>query len=382
MAGFLPPRTPRGPNAFESLLGGLAESVPQAFQQFQNQNRQREAAEKLGLDPAVFALPQEGQAAYFKSKFAPEKQMSPLQETQQRLAEEKLKALQGQQDIFDRLKGKQPTIGKEPRLEAQETGIGSFSDMDLRELAAFKGQPGQAGILGNIADAELQERKESLKTRSKKETEYFKFNEPKLAELSQNERKTDLENARFSRMEQLFSDPSKFPSPLLASIFSKDGQINDVIYSQMTPEAQEAVKLIVDSTSNIKDTYGSRVTNFDLQTYLKKLPSLLMSPEGRQRVIRDLMTINDINQLHNRGIQEIFEDVGGSDKIPFSKAESIFKKKYGSQIERMMKDFITPERKVFTDRPDPKQYLGKKIKDKDTDEIFISDGENWIPFEG
>lgn len=225
---------------------------------------------------------------------------------------------------------------------------------------------------------------EGRQARTNKEKAFFKFNEPKLSEIAGIERKIQIDNARFTKLGDLFSDNSKFPHQTLAALMTKDGQINDVAYSQLTPEAQEAVKLIIDSTSGIKDTYGARVTNFDLQTYLRKLPSLLTSPEGRQRVIKDLKSINDINSVYNEGIQDVFEKAGGSDKISFSEAERKFKREYGSELQRKIDKFLeppAPKNNQFKELPSAKQYLGKKMKNPETGEIFISDGITWKPYE-
>lgn len=258
----------------------------------------------------------------------------------------------------------------------------TWTNEQISQARSLLGQPGNAGIIGQMGDNEAKKRELENKNRTAKEKEYFKFNEPKLAEISKAERTLKLENARYNRLGELFKDQEKFPSTLLAGLFTKEGNLNDLAYSQLSPSAQEAVKLIIDMTSGIKDTYGSRVTNFDLQTYLRKLPSLLNTPEGKQRILRDLQTINQINQKYNQGIQEIFEEAGGSDKISFSEAERRFNKKYGKEVDTMLSEFVTPTQKNFKEIPDPSRFLGKKLKDDKTGEIFISDGKEWKPFKG
>jgi len=294
-----------------------------------------------------------------------------------------------------KLLGMLPGFGKrlagEQSREADEFGDTEVPEMDMKEifdpaqlsdqdiLAATIIDPNIGRMLESQKEAVAKEKTEERKSKEKKEGKYFAFNEPKLAEIADSERKLSIENARYNRLGELFSDPTQFPSGLLASLVTRDGQINDVAYSQLSPSAQEALKLIIDSTSNIKDTYGARVTNFDLQTYLRKLPSLLNSPEGKMRVLRDLQTVNRVNQLYNRGIQEVFDDAGGSDKIPFSTAEKKFKKKYGDQLNSLLEDFATGDKRNFKELPDAKKYLGKRIKDDETGEILISDGTSWKP---
>lgn len=377
----------------DRLLSGAKESagmVSNLAGNYQRQQEQAQAIQKMGLDPSILSLPEHAQAEYFKKAFSTEKSLTPLQIAQQHLAEERLNALKGQQDLFSKLtSGNQENEFNSMEGEGQQRlpqeGQGQLSKLpkeNLMQLSAFAGQPGQQGVIGNMAKAELDRQGKENSERTSKEKQFFKLNEPKLMELSDTQRKLETEAMRYEKLNNLFQDPSKFPSSFTAALFTKDGNINDIVYSQLTPEAQESIKLIIDSTSNIKDTYGARITNFDLQTYLKKLPSLLNSPEGKQRVLRDLQIMNELNRLHASGIQEIFEESGGSDKIPYSTAESRYKKRYG-EIEKELKDkFINPDKGIMKSLPNPDQYLGKKIKNEETGEILISDGNEWKPFKG
>ncbi len=378
---FILPEVPKRQTTAQKLSSGLGHGLNIA-QQLVGQQQQREAMSKLGIDPNVLSLPEQGQAAFFKHHFAQPKEMTLLQQSQKALADERLKALQSNQNLFGSIFNQQQGQSKGENQTQSGFDLSQVPEEKLREAAAFKGQPGEMGILGNIAQGELDRQEGERKSRSKKEGEYFKFNEPKLAELATTAQNLQMEDARFSRLENLFQDHSKFPSTITAALFSKDGQLRDVAYSQLTPEAQEAIKLIIDSTSNIKDTYGARVTNFDLQTYLKKLPSLFNSPEGKMRVLRDLRIMNQLNRLHAEGIQDIFEEAGGSDKIPYSKAEKLYKKKFGPLEKQLVEQFVSTDKGIFNEKPDAAKHLGRKIKDSETGEIYISNGTEWTPFKG
>jgi hypothetical protein len=366
----------------QKLNTGVGRGLDMASQ-MQAASQQKEAIRKAFGDE-VANLPPELQKIYISESLKGQRPLNPLQQA-------KLDALEGQQKLFKQLYNKQgqenipgmDQFQENEQIQSQDQNpLSSAPKNLLHQVANFAGQPGPEGIIGNMAKSELERQEKENKQRTDKEKQYFKFNEPKLAQLADTERKLELESARYDRLGELFSDSSKFPSSLTAALFSKDGQINDLVYSQLTPEAQEAIKLIIDSTSNIKDTYGARVTNFDLQTYLKKLPSLLNSPEGKMRVLRDLQIMNQLNQLHAQGIQEIFDEKGGSDKIPFSTAEKLYKDRYGAMERQMLDKFIHAEKGKFNEMPDPDKYLGRKIRNPETGEVFISDGQEWKPFKG
>jgi hypothetical protein len=401
MALTILPHVDRGPSKSQQTAQALTGLLKQGIEMYgQHQISKQRAAQlaqedaKLqshGIDVSGISDPKMRQAyvgaalqgsnaqqlAQFKEQLKQqtiEKQTSQLRERYQQQEPKKMgeKLASGE---------KQPTT--------QETRK-PFDDLEIAEASVTN--PQLARVMQDQNDILIREEREEKKAkemleaeerknRTNKEKAFFKFNEPKLAEIAGTERKIKVDNARFSRLEDLFSDTSKFPHQTLAAFMTKDGQLNDVAYSQLTPEAQEAVKLIIDSTSGIKDTYGARVTNFDLQTYLRKLPSLMTSPEGRSRVLRDLKNINDINSTYNEGIQDIFDKAGGSDKISFSEAERRFKKEYGKELDRKVEKFISPSQTKFDSLPSAKQYLGKKMKNPETGEIFISDGIEWKPFE-
>lgn len=377
MVQILPPKQ-RNPSFLEQLGSGMGAALPSAVQgyvdkinqqkQMQQQAQQmlaeNEQLKKMGIDLSGIQDPKMRQAAFSEAVKGQEKR---------KLFEEKKKV------FSDLLSGNQrPPSG----MKDQDSGIepSQFTPEQILEGTLLEAPLGRA--MQSLQDVGLREKREEHKEQTDKEKEYFKLNEPKLIQMADNLNKLEMEQSRYDRLGQLFSDPSKFPSSFTAALFSKEGQINDKAYALLSPEAQEAIKLIIDSTSNIKDTYGSRVTNFDLQTYLKKLPSLLNTSEGKSRVLRDLQIMNQLNQMHTNGIMEVFDEAGGTDKIPYSKAEAIYKKKYGPQEKRLRELFVNPEKHSFKDMPNAFEYLGRKIKNPETGEIFISDGNEWKPFRG
>jgi len=388
------PAAQRRPTFSQQLSANLGNVLQQERQnQLSREASESDHARKLELLEREYGL--RGQM--------PQRQMTPLQEAQQKLAEQRLQNLKGQQGLFQSMFGaeqpseessligsgmqqEKPSFGQSIMQEPQEMqgqfNLKKATDQQLNQLSAFANQPGETGVIGSMAKNEVEERRRQEARRTDKEKQFFKMNEPKVMQLADTSQKLSTEGLRYDRLQELFSDPSKLPSSFTAALFTKDGNINDIVYSQMSPQAQEAIKLIIDSTSGIKDTYGARITNFDLQTYLKKLPSLLNSPEGKQRVLRDLQIMNKLNKMHADGIMEVFEEAGGTDKIPYSTAEKKYKAKFAKQEQSLREMFVHPEKEKFNEMPAASKYLGKKIKNPETGEIFISDGVEWKPFKG
>jgi hypothetical protein len=205
--------------------------------------------------------------------------------------------------------------------------------------------------------------------------------EPEL--LKREERLGHLEESgmRFDRLEKLFSPEleSKFPSALVTGLFTKDGELRPTAAAMLSPEAQEATKLIADELRGVKDTFGARISNFELQAYMKRLPTLLNTAEGRKRVLRDLKSMNEMNRFHDEKVLDIVDRGGGAGAISLSKAERIFRKEYSGQLKDMREAFINPEKSEFSQLPLPASYAGQKIVDEETGQVFRSDGKNWIP---
>lgn len=180
------PAVQRGPSVGQRLSQGVGRALDMGSQLMQ-QNQQKQALQQLGIDPSVLSLPEQGQAAYFKNKFAPEKGMTPLQETQQRLAEARLGQIHSQEDLFNQLKGVSPQsqqIGEQQQPQAPS--IDKMPAGNLEQLAAFKGQPGQQGVLGNMAQAEIDRREKEKELGKKEFLEERKYHSGYTKELEKN----------------------------------------------------------------------------------------------------------------------------------------------------------------------------------------------------
>lgn len=222
-------------------------------------------------------------------------------------------------------------------------------------------------------------RESAIKNQTEKEKRYYKFNEPIATEANKRLQNLEIQDARFERLEELNKNYSdKFPSRLTAAWFSKDGQINKVGQALLSDEAQEFVKLVQDNLSEAKDTFGARITNFDIDAFLRRLPSLLNSAEGRARVLRDLRLINQINRDHAAGVLSIFRENGGTDQIAYSEVENIYRERNKDKIANWKREFVQGNQ-ILNQLPNASENSNRVIENKKTGEYLRSDGTNWIP---
>jgi len=144
-----------------------------------------------------------------------------------------------------------------------------------------------------------------------------------------------------------------------------------------SPESQRFVKTLNEFSSGAKDTFGSRVTNFDLAQYLKRFPTLLNTEEGRRQLFDQMKIVNQINSIYYKNLKKVYDKAGGARNIDSDIAERLAEKLSESKVNDLSDKF--KQIGEFKSLPAASEFKGKKMRDKKTGEIFISDGKNWIP---
>lgn len=160
------------------------------------------------------------------------------------------------------------------------------------------------------------------------------------------------------------------------------------LFGKVNPETQRWVKTINDFTTKAKDSFGSRVTNFDLQQFLRRLPGLLNTYDGRKQIIEQMKTINQLDSLYENAIKNVYK-TKGLENISYEEAVDIAERNI-EDPERELRDkfdrisdtldsleFSEGNTTTFDQLPSPKQYIGKRIQDEESGEIFESDGKSW-----
>jgi hypothetical protein len=212
--------------------------------------------------------------------------------------------------------------------------------------------------------------------RVKRQSERFKIGQPIREEAATKLRGFARDRERLEILESL-NKSAKLPKDFGLLNVDKEGNLRFPFAS--SPEAQRFVKTLNEFSSGAKDTFGSRVTNFDLAQFLKRFPTLLNSEEGRRQIAQQMKIVNDINSVYYKNLQDIFSKSGGARRIDADVAEDLAERRSEKAIDELVKRF--DEIGQFSSQPAASQFKGRKIRDKETGEILISDGENWIPVE-
>lgn len=127
-----------------------------------------------------------------------------------------------------------------------------------------------------------------------------------------------------------------------------------------SPETQEYVKIFSRFQNRAKDAFGSRVTNFDLASYMKQFPGLLNTAEGRERILRMMSINNDLDQLYERAIGQIYKKYGLSG-IPQEKADELAQSFIRDETERLENEYLNLDEQNASQSEESSQLSGRMI---------------------
>jgi hypothetical protein len=140
-----------------------------------------------------------------------------------------------------------------------------------------------------------------------------------------NDARTALRNNQkqglyIDRLSQL-NDSSKLPQGFgKMDINPKSGEI--FFPALAGKEAELYEKTINEFTSAAKDSYGARVTNFDLQQFMRRLPRLSNSPEGRKLILAQMKVLQELDRVHEQSLVDTYDHYGVG-KINTQQAQNI-----------------------------------------------------------
>lgn len=141
----------------------------------------------------------------------------------------------------------------------------------------------------------------------------FKETKPERIQISDRARGARTNMARLTKMEQL-NNKGNLNSPLYLEGLKTFGIDIDAL---KTPDTQEFNKLSIDFLSDANKVFGGRVTNYDAQTWLKRIPSLMQSKEGRQQVIQDLRVFEKAALIDEQAAKEVLKRNKGVPPLDF-----------------------------------------------------------------
>ena len=234
----------------------------------------------------------------------------------------------------------------------------------------------------------LEEKKEV----SKEQREGYKLNKPEIKEIIGKAEKARENITNLERMEEIEKEDG-LDTPRYIEFLKRTGF--NIPYL-MKPGSQEFNNLVRGFIRDARTYFGARVTNFELDQFLKGIPSLSMSPEGRKRVIANLKRYNRVSLLYNDALKKVISENNGV--VPLDLLIKI-DDEVGKKIDRISEQFKEDLKKpvplakeaipaagnvIGITRGVPlsgqKGQKGDKLRNKRTGEVeFIHNGMEWEP---
>lgn len=279
----------------------------------------------------------------------------------QMLMQSKMKRMQQREKLKDFYDLSKKLNGEGGILDtSQKPSHSDISDQEI--LAASQIDPNLAKL--------LQSQKEfSFKEASSR----FKETKDERKEILSQARAAKENNLRLDRMEEL-NKSGKLVSGLYNDMLKRLG----IDYASLkNPESQEFEKLSIDMLRNAKEIFGNRVSNFEVSTFLKSIPNLSQTPEGRERVIRNLKLLNQGSELRAQALKDILKENKGVP--PYDISEQV-EERISPHLDQISEEFVVSPldtRKSFESLPSPSEFSGKIIRDTISGKRFQSDGTKW-----
>ena len=137
----------------------------------------------------------------------------------------------------------------------------------------------------------------------------------------------------------------------------------DLIIPQAgTREEQLFVKTVNDFTVKAKESFGARVTNFELDRFMQRLPTLANSPEGRGLIMRQMQIVNQINQLEKKEIEKVFDQYGVRN-IDYPEAQKIARSRIEKPKEELRKEYFNLEQVAKKEEEEFISKLKKNVQE-------------------
>lgn len=116
------------------------------------------------------------------------------------------------------------------------------------------------------------------------------------------------ENMRLDRMEAL-DDKGNLSTPVMVKTLQALGLPLGILSN---PDSEEYAKLEAEFLRDVRQIFpGGRITNYEIQAYLKGIPSLMNSPEGKKAIIRNRRLINEGKTVRYNAYKDILKENGG-----------------------------------------------------------------------
>jgi len=222
-------------------------------------------------------------------------------------------------------------------MNEDQTAQGSLAETDPLRLAQIhkaatraRGERAADNIVKSIQSQSKEKNKLAREAR-REEVEAFKLTNEYREKVLDAYEGTKGTLMKLDRMEALNKE-GKLTSAAAAKISESLGIPLSVLAN---PQSEEFQKLSQDLMSNITKYYGNRILQVEVDNFLKTIPTLMNSPEGRDRIIKNMKLLLEPNKLAYNAYKEISKEGG---KTPLNLHEKVLER-LEPKLEKLSEEF-------------------------------------------
>lgn len=173
-----------------------------------------------------------------------------------------------------------------------------------------------------------------------------KFERPALEQAHKEYVAAEI-NEKILEREMELVNKGELDNPIFASAIDKLNKgvlgISVDLSSLLSTDSQEFQKLTAQMAENLRTAGAGRVTNLMMENFMKSIPTLMQSDEGKKRVIENYKLFNDIKKSKYLVMRNLIAQNGGKipENLTFSAAElePQMLERFQPQLQRFEKEY-------------------------------------------
>lgn len=310
------------PSFMQSLLGGVGQALPGAvdkYQEFQKLKKQKEgqldAAKKLGIDPEVFNLPEKAQSEYFKNQFSKEGKQAESAEKLKgntgiiRDAEKRYGFDEGELDPYIQNPALGLSIAEKTTRVPKKTQASQPIDPDqLKKIESVRNSPEyesanpakryqmltRSGVSKENAHSEADISAKSDTLEHGKVESAYKAQKDFIDETTS--RYSAFETEMKPRLMQMQNIPDEDVISPESNLFLQ--AVGIPLGFLDNPSSELYDKLSHDLLKGLPETFGNRILKVEVDNFLKTIPSLSNSVEGRRMIASNMLKLGEMKEVY------------------------------------------------------------------------------------
>lgn len=217
----------------------------------------------------------------------------------------------------------------------------------------------------------------------REEKRFDKMVYPKLAKADEKAESATRENLVLDEIERLTRAGNEQKTWALITDHLKDRTGIDAT-ALLNADTTEMNKLTQFFLKDLKNTFGGRITNLEMEQFMLGVPRLMMNPEGRLRIVNVMKLFNEVSIKRYDIMQDVAEKHPNATPIQFDALVNKRMKDVYKDAEEQFKSVAKSSSlkghsvgQKMKKLPDIKEVpVGSKVRTS-TGEILISDGTSW-----